>query len=431
MVTTPRTRVFYSALMVSLCIPALLLTACQEANTDIPEAVPEEHITEQGGILHPLPQFIPHYDNKHVSVDGARATEKLEDVPGQITLLAEYLDDPASKEVQALGVDVSKSARDFRVELVGKSRLVMLGTVPADGLNNRFLDYKERLVEYNLATGEHVSLDTLGGGPRGSNATDMAYHDKVLYVQNHGWRVARFDCAAFPCTFGSSLSFGRGLDSVAPVTSSRLAVLGPGPITKKRRPPSELYQNVVRVFDLKERKAKFEEGSEILTFGSAYDAQIYKFNRGFMNNARLVYSRDAGRYALTYTPFPHIYVYNKEGQLAASYRFDDEIEPVVEYRPDKKGRSKYNYLERDPKRSYFLLTQAQGLALVLRESIAGASRGEDGSRYTYDYYAVDLQHEEVYRVGTSAYVGQHAKIIYPTEAGLVVNEGGELFFIEK
>lgn len=438
MIPTPRARLLNRPLLIALCVPALFLAACEEADTDVQEpAVGEEYITERGGVLHPQPQFIPHHDNEHIPISGARPTKELEDVPGEITLLAEYLDDPANETVRALDVGISKSARAFRVESVGDSRLVMLGTSPYDGVKPRIFDHEERLVEYDLATGEHVRLDTAGGLPRDFvTAHDIAYRNEVLYVLNNGPHVARFDCGASPCMYDSTVKMPRSLRSITPVTRSLLAALGEAPKTQEgfdnNVPPSELYQDVVVVYDVEEREAAGrEEGGEILAFGDAYHSEVHRFNTGFMHNARLAYSPDAGRYALTYPPFPYLYVYGEEGQLAASYRFDDDIEPAVEYLPDNKGRLKYNYLERDPKRSYFLITEIEGLALVVRESIEAASREEDDAAYNYDYYVVDLQDEEVYHVGTDAYVGQQAKMIYPTDAGLVLNEGGALSFIEK
>lgn len=405
----------YSRLFLTMLCIGLVVTACEPDVADQPEHP-----------IHPVSEFIPYYDNDHVVVDGGPSVDALVDVPRPIALLSDYLDDPESVDARELQTFVSESPWHFRVKAIDQNRLAMVVTLHYAELEPGVKDYDSRLVEYDLRTHDyvnHAEVETDIGHLQ--QIADIKFREGALYVAHSPAEISRFDCTSKPCAYDHTRSFGN-IESVRStivfvhITDSTFAVFSP-PVNTKDLPFSEHYENIVKVFD--------DGFNSVKSFGSTYNAPRNRYNNFFVRYVALEYSEEAARFALAIRKLPYLYTYDEEGRLQATYQFDATVEPMLEDTGSGGPLDRYIYLERNPMRSYYLLTEMDGLAVVVRESIEREDLEDHEATYQYDYHAIDLANQEVYHIGSDTYVGTQERLVFVTEAGLVLHDGATLQFM--
>jgi len=377
-------------------------------------------------LIHPVPEFIPYYDNDHVVVDGGPSVDALVDVPRPIALLSDYLDDPERVDARELQTFVSESPWEFRVRAIDEHRLIMVALLHYAELERRVEDYDARLVEYDLRTDAYVNhAEEEPDIGHLEQISDIKFRDGVLFVAHMPQEISQFDCTSAPCVYERSGSFYERQSvasprALVPVTDSTLAVFSPRPMTRGL-PFAEHYADIVKAYD--------EEYNQVKAFGSTYNGPRNAYNRWFIRHIGLEYSEEADRFAVTIRKLPYLYTYDGEGRLQASYQFDATVEPMLEDTGSGGPHQRYTFFERNPKRSYYLLTEVDGLAVVVWESIERESLDVEEATYHYDYHAIDLANQEVYHIGSDTYVGTQERLVFVTEAGLVLHDGATLQFM--
>ncbi len=394
------------SLIFAILLISALVTACSEQ-------------VETEPVVHPLPDHVPHYDNEHVLVDRDRSISELDRVPRPINLLAAYLDDPARKEATELNVRGLNRPWHFRTVAISDNRLVMLNIMTYDAEGRRFVDFEPLLLEYCL---QDQTYRPLGEEELPSfqlrYAKDLKRQGDLIYVAS-GRHYSTFDCSDFPCTFDRTVEFPHSLSNLAPVSDVSVAVIGQW-LKDMDRPLSEHWENVIRVFP--------QDDGEEQAFGLAYNSGTSYPNTVLMRYAMLRYSETVGHYTVMYPQLPFLYVYDKEGVLDTNYQFDVGLDRIV-IDTGEPGPERFQISESNPRLSYYLLTEMDGLGVVVRESIEREDMEDEEATYRYDYHAIDLEDEETYHIGTDTYVGDRERLVFVTEAGLVLHDGEGLYFI--
>ena len=405
----------YVRLFLTMLCLGLVVTACEPDEADQPEHP-----------IHPVSEFIPYYDNDHVVVDGGPSVDALVDVPQPIRLLSDYLDDPESVDARELQTFVSESPWEFRVRAIDKHRLIMVALLHYAELERRMEEYDARLVEYDLRTDAYVNhADEEPDIGHLEQITDIKLRDAALSVAHMPQEISHFDCTSAPCVCDRTGTFRErqvvlSPRALVPVTDSTIAVFSPRPITRGLS-FAEHYADIVKVFD--------EEYNQVKAFGSTYNGPRNAYNLWFVRYIGLEHSEEADHFAVTIRKLPYLYTYDGEGRLQASYQFDAAVEPMIEDTGRDGIHQRYTFLERNPRRSYYLLTEMDGLAVVVRESIEREDLDDEEATYQYDYHAIDLANQEVYHIGSDTYVGTQERLVFVTEAGLVLHDGATLQFM--
>lgn len=348
-----------------------------------------------GTVVHPIADSIPYYGQSHIPIDTSHSIDELEDPTEPIAALADYLDDPEAFGHQELDVFVN-NAFDFHVTSVGEDRLVMLDT------------RENRLLEYNLGSDEGTQLADEGQGPGDVEyAEDMAREGRYIYVAMNFGRVARFDCEPVPCEFDREINLGFRIRSVAPVDDSTLAVLVAGFEEEK---DDEFEEGPVRLVD--------REGRARRSLGTAYQSEHPLVRTRFTQDAMVRYSNTSDLFVIAYRDLPVLYAYDASGELRDTYGIEFFIPTFAEHNVERGSMSIDNRQGRSDVWNVIALDEEFHMVRV--------QTGEVNGEHRVDYYAVNFNEGQSYHVGRW---NREEGYIFPTDLGFVLNDRGDLSFI--
>lgn len=396
----------YSSKIKSLLIIsfAFMLMRCEEADQGDLFSYEREEPTGSEE-LHPQSEAIPYMGQEHISIDQSQGIGEMENNPVEAQLLQEYLQDPTNVELVELNIH-----SQFAASMIAK---------PLNRENLAILEVQnQRLYQYNVATNDSIILAERGQGPGEIQyPRDIAVSDEgdELFVAMENMRIDRYNCSDEICEYEESIATDQLTHSLTVADEEELAVVTvPNPMEDDIDEAGKL----VNLSDF--------NSDELLQFGKSYDTDIplafYRYSR----QADVLYCNKTELFVVTFSSFPLVYLYDRNGQLTETYEISPFQLPTDLF--DHEGGSTHGMEPSSSLRANRIPGQTH---VLLRVGSTGEQVGEPVYEDTvyeqrFDFYLLDLTNSESYFIGTKQREASYGLTITPLENGLLVNDGGEL-----
>lgn len=380
--------------IVALIVGAGLLAGCEGEDDEGDQSALQIPPPSEGVTTHPVEERIPYHDRDAISVTKDQSVESLPNPPQSLQVLASWLQDPQVIDTTQLDffVDDPGLFRSFGVASIGDERLILF-------------DGQHRLFEHNLQSGGTTQLTRRGEGPGElQGGYDLMRDGSDIYVSRRGRRVEHFTCEPMPCQHSETIRL-----PVEPFAIARrdqgLAALGLSVEVIQGGQSKEFGDNIHLIN---------AEDSIETSFGAVYLTRRPMVWQQYMRHNSLLYTGYKSSYALSVGFLPYIWLYNEKGNLDNMFMITDYSNAKFEY--DSQDRSMGVPKENDYHR-FRSSSIINSKYIILK--IQNIKRDE------LDYYAIDLENNEPYFVGTDSYGEEiEDRSFYVTDHHQVIVENG-------
>lgn len=388
--------------VIALGIGLLCLGGCGSGDDAEGEESSGERIppASEGVVTHPVEERIPYHDREAIPITKDQTIEALPDSPESLQVLASWLQDPPAIDTTQLGffVDSPGVFGSFGVASIGADRVILF-------------DGQHRLFEHNLQTGKTTQIARQGDGPGElKGAYDLMRDASSVYVSRPGRRVEHFTCDPTPCEHSETIRLPVEPFAVAG-RDQGLAALGLSVEVIQGGESKEFGENI-HLID--------PGGTVDRSFGAVYLTTRPMVWQKYIRYNSLVYANNQNRYIHTSGYLPYIWTYNKDGNIHNIFRINNYSLAKFEY--DSKDRSMSGSKTDDYHRM-------RSLSILNSKFII--SKVEHPKEDEVDYYAINLEDNEPYFVGTDSY-GEDIedRSFYVTDHHQVLVENGAVAMVQ-
>lgn len=387
--------------VVAIGIGILCLSGCgggdAEQDESSGQSIPPP---SEGVVTHPVEERIPYHDREAIPITKDQPLEALSDPPASLQVLASWLQNPQAIDTTHLGFFVENPGplRSFDVASIGANRMVVF-------------DGRHRLFEHNLQTGETTQIARQGGGPGElKGAYDLMRDGSSLYVSRQGQRVEHFTCEPEPCEHSETIRVPVEPFAIAD-RDQGLAAFGLS-VEVIQGGESKKFGKNIHLIDT--------EGAVERSFGPVYLTTRMMVWQKFMRYNSLAYASNHDRYILSTGYLPYVWMYDENGNINSVFRIKDYSLARFEYNSKDKSMS---ISKTDDYHRVSSLSMLSRKFVVF--SVAYQKEGE------VDYYAINLQDNEPYFVGTDSYGDDiEDRSFYVTDHHQVLVENGVVAVVE-
>lgn len=384
----------------------LLISCTSQPGPNDPRPMGEAINVEEGHEAHPQSDRVPHADVRSDRLDINENITSVTNIPEQIELLHDILNGDHDPERIELSLFYN-NMHWLNIESLDQETLIIM-----EQFNNR-------LVQYDLTTGQITELAEEGRGPGDILFTrEMQLFDQKLYIAMQGFRVSWFDCSTGLCEFENTIDTGVNNYSVAR-TIDGLTVLGLPPFGFEDSPGMD---EEIRQFTLHQFT---EEGEKTEMFSPVYSHNIPMIPERMSAEGFVRYHPETERTILVSRWLPYLYIYNSDSELEEKYRIPDFIqgyynlivdEQISYFRNDLPGSLIRSVIPVDDQWLVIQITNRTNL-----RGINKSSRPPYAEEYDQHvkYYAFDMSADQLYMLGEDYYADEVPRLFYVADHGLV------------
>lgn len=357
--------------------------------------------SSENTVVHPIEKNIPYFDRNHIEVSKTKRYSE-GDLPSHtLNNLFRFLQSSAyTGEKLSLMTGVSLFTD---VLFKDENNLVILDSD------------RNALFQYGIQTGLVDSIAGQGQGPGDLNySQEMIRDEDFIYIAMEDMKISRFDCRPEICEYDKTIPLNGSALSIAKV-EEKFAVLGHHEFN-----PLDDYE-VGNAISLVNGQGEIEQ-----RFGRYYNAEQYIVFIS-LRQGTVRYSSSLEKYLFAMDYLPIIYAFNNRFELSETYKLTGSIQGEVIY--DRRNQSaNFPAQKKTSTTDITLLDNDVALIHTLTLTEARFDENSEGPSFIHDYYAINLTTLEGYYLGEHS--GEYLSRIYPSEHGIILNDGEAVYLIE-